>query len=121
MSRNPSVIIVEDEFLISNYLASLCNQMSIDVLGSAAHADEAIAMILDLKPNYVLMDVRLQGKRDGVDIANRVHESLPHIRIIYVTGSSEPPTIDRINTDNPFRILIKPINPDELRSAFEAR
>lgn len=64
------------------------------------------------------MDVRLGGKRDGVDVAMAIHTINPDIKIVFVTGSSEPPTIDRINMDHPHRILIKPISPGDLADAL---
>ncbi|MBB4657816.1 response regulator [Parvularcula dongshanensis] len=118
MSEAKTVVIVEDEFLIANYLDGLCKQMSVEVLGLAAKADEALSLISETKPQYILMDVRLQGRRDGVDVSNAVHAERPETRIVFITGSNEPPTLDRINTDDPFRVLIKPINPSELREAF---
>ena len=39
-------------------------------------------------------------------------------RIIFITGSNEPPTIQRIESVTPHRVLIKPIDPEALRSAL---
>ncbi|MBB36374.1 MAG: response regulator [Hirschia sp.] len=118
MDETKTVVIVEDEFLIANYLEGLCEDMGVKVLGLASKAGQAIELLERTDPEYVLMDVRLQGKRDGVDIALKVHARRPETKIIFITGSSEPPTIDRINTDHPYRVLIKPINPGDLREAF---
>ncbi len=113
-----TVIIVEDEFLISDYLCDVCKDFGAEVVGVAYNADEAHSIIIDSKPDFVLMDVRLKGDVDGVDVAKSVYEKMPEVKIIFITGSNEPSTIERINTDHPYRILIKPINPLELREAI---
>ena len=112
------VVIVEDDFLVTEYLRHVCEAAGAPVVGSAMDADAALALIDALKPDFVLMDVRLPGARDGVDVALAVYERHPRVRVIFITGSNEPLTIRRINTDHPFRILIKPINPEDLSEAL---
>jgi AmiR/NasT family two-component response regulator len=65
------------------------------------------------------MDVRLDGPKDGVDAAIEICKTL-NPRIIYVTGSSEPSTIAKINQDSPAAIIIKPIDAATLGRALEA-
>lgn len=111
-------VIVEDEYLISADLARLCNKFGVEVLGDAASVEEAYDILGTTEPDYVLMDVRLGGKRDGVDVAEWMHARRPDTRIIYVTGSNEPPIMERIRADHPHRVLIKPVAPKSLREAF---
>ena len=118
MSEKKTVAIVEDDFLIAEYLRMTCVELGAEVVGMASKPDEAIEMIERLTPAYVLMDVRLGGKRDGVDVAIKSHRSYPDMKIIFITGSNEPPTIDRINSDDPHEILIKPINQGDLAKAL---
>lgn len=119
MADSKTVVIVEDEFLIAQDLKGLCEQLGVQVLGVESKAGPALKTLEETQPDYVLMDVRLQGKRDGVDIANDIHAKRPDVKIIFITGSNEPPPIERIKSDNPYRILIKPISPNELREAFD--
>ena len=113
------VLIVEDQFLISEYLRLLIEEFGLQVCGIAKSADQAVAMAKAERPDIILMDMRLEGDRDGVDAAKEIEASIDTL-FIYVTGSSEPSTIRRINEDSPFRILIKPIDPAELQTALIA-
>lgn len=115
-----TVVIVEDDFLIAEDLKAMCEEFGATVLGMASTAETAFPEIEAHRPRYVLMDVRLGGKRDGVDIAQRVNDAWPETRLIFITGSNEPPTIERIKEDHPFRILIKLISPDQLKEALTA-
>jgi CheY-like chemotaxis protein len=64
------------------------------------------------------MDVRLKGTEDGVDAAIEIHQR-QQTPIIFITGSREQETIDRIHRDHPSGLLIKPILPKQLRTAVE--
>jgi DNA-binding NarL/FixJ family response regulator len=113
------VLIVEDQFLISEYLRIWIEAFGLDVCGVAKTADQAVKLALAERPDIILMDMRLEGDRDGVDAAREIAKTVD-TRFIYVTGSSEPSAISRINQDHPFRILIKPIDPAALQSAIIA-
>jgi AmiR/NasT family two-component response regulator len=63
------------------------------------------------------MDMRLWGKRDGVDAAIAIHNTVGS-KVIFITGSREPATIERINQDHPFALLFKPVSSRQLRSAI---
>jgi CheY-like chemotaxis protein len=106
--------------MIQLYLESLCEEMGVTVLGLAASATEAEQIVSDKKPEYVLMDVRLFGARDGIDAAIQIKQELPDTKIIFITGSNEPPTLLRIEDQNPHRVLIKPIDPIQLQAALGA-
>jgi DNA-binding NarL/FixJ family response regulator len=118
MAELKRAVIVEDELLIAGYLTDLCELFDVDVVGTADNGEDAIQTILDTRPDYVLMDVRLAGSMDGVEVAKTVYSEHSEIKIVYITGSNEPPTIARINSDHPYQILIKPILPDDLRRAL---
>ncbi len=111
------VLIVEDQFLASEYLRIWTETYGFEVCGVATTADEAIELAMRLKPSHVLMDVRLDGDKDGVDAALAIHPAID-TRIIYCTGSSEPSTLDRINADHPFAILYKPVDAKLLGEAL---
>ena len=104
---NKRVLIVEDEFFIAETLVTLVEDMACEVCGVATTADEAVSLALQHDPAVVLMDVRLVGNRDGVDAGKAIFGRRA-AKIIYVTGSQEPATIERIMTDHPFAIIFKP-------------
>ena len=115
-----SAVIVEDNLMMREYLAMVCAQCDVAVTGSAVSAGEAETVLRAQRPDFVLMDVRLEGARTGIDVAMAVHDEMPAMRTIYVTGSNEPSVRAAIEADHPHRVLIKPISPDDLRAAFDA-
>jgi two-component system, response regulator PdtaR len=111
------VLIVEDQFLASEFLRIWTEAYGFEVCGVATTSDTAIELAKQHSPTHVLMDVRLDGAKDGVDAAMAIQAEMD-ARIIYCTGSSEPATVSRINTDHPFAILFKPIDPQMLGEAL---
>jgi len=111
------ILIVDDQFFIVEYLRVWVETYGFEVCGVAKTAASAVEQALLQKPDVILMDVRLDGDRDGIDAALEICKSLK-TRVVYITGSSESPTMARINEDHPFAVLIKPIDPAELRSVL---
>ncbi len=118
-SFNKSVLIVEDEFLIAETLEAYVEDLGVPVCGRAATADEAVALAVEHRPAVILMDVRLIGRKDGVDAALEVYERVGS-RVIFITGSREPATMERINLDHPYAVLFKPVTGNQLRTTVSA-
>jgi len=113
------VLIVDDEFLIAMGLSMQVEDMGREVCGTAASAEEAIELAQKYRPSIVLMDMRLQGDKDGVDAAVAIRATVGS-KIIFITGSREPATLARIQMDHPAAVLFKPISDRQLRLAIEA-
>jgi DNA-binding NarL/FixJ family response regulator len=116
---NRSVLVVDDEAIIAHLWSVYMDMMGIEVCGFAATADEAIALAEQHRPAIVLMDMRLRGKKDGVDAALAIHGSVGS-KVIFITGSQEPQTLERIGLDHPTAVLIKPVDEHLLRSTVSA-
>jgi len=111
-----SVLIVEDEYLISLGLTAQIEDMGLKVCATADSADAAVMQAETHRPAIILMDVRLRGERDGVDAAQAIFHTVGS-KIIFITGSREQRTIDRIDQDHPFAVLFKPISDKQLHAA----
>ena len=116
---NGGVLIVDDEFLIAHALSMQVEDMGLKICGLAETAEEAIRKAERHRPTLVLMDMRLQGDKDGVDAALAIHERVGSA-MIFITGSREPTTMARIQTDHPKAVLFKPVSDEELRTAIES-
>lgn len=116
---NKTVLIVEDEFLIAETLAAYIEDLGVPICGRATMADEAVALAVEHRPAVILMDVRLIGKKDGVDAALEVYDRVGS-RVIFITGSREPATMDRIQLDHPYAVLFKPMTGNQLQTTVSA-
>lgn len=111
------VLIVEDEFFIALDAQAQVESLGCTVVGIAVSADEAIAIVERETPDLVLMDIRLQGSRDGIEAAREIHTRFGS-RIIFVTANTDPQTRLRANSIQPFAFLEKPLTIMRLRAVL---
>ncbi len=118
MAAKGQVLIVDDQFLIVEFLRIWVETYGFEVCEIASTAEDAVAKALALKPDVVLMDVQLEGAGDGVDAAAAISAAID-TRIVFVTGGTNATTLARIQQSKPFATLIKPVDPEELGRVLE--
>jgi DNA-binding NarL/FixJ family response regulator len=109
-----SVLVVEDEFLVADYICSVLEDAGYPVVGTAANAAEALALIAASRPALALLDIRLAGGDDGVILAGALRSALPNLAVVFVTGSGDPETRQRAAAVTPSAFLQKPVSPETL-------
>jgi DNA-binding NarL/FixJ family response regulator len=79
------VLIADDQTLVRDGFRMILDaQEDIEVVGEAADGIEAVAMARELRPQVVLMDVRMPN-RDGLDATRELLRELPHIHVLILT------------------------------------
>jgi CheY-like chemotaxis protein len=111
------VLVVEDDALIAMDLSVSVSQLGGDVVDVVATARDALRLASELRPDVVLMDVRLRGEPDGVEAAQVIHARGP-TPIIFVTGNSDQETLRRMAALGVAQIILKPVLISELRDAI---
>ena len=85
--------------------------------GPVATGRAAVESALALRPEVILMDVTLRGPMNGIQAeAVRAQYDCP---VIYLTGSSDRVRADTANLTEPFGLVIKPIDEEELHRAIK--
>jgi two-component system cell cycle sensor histidine kinase/response regulator CckA len=108
------ILIVEDEAIIARDLSQMLKKLGHTILDAVMTGEEAIAKAANLRPDLVLMDIRLPGKTDGVAAAIRIREE-QEIPIMFLTGNTDEATLERAKAAAPLGYLPKPISERELR------
>lgn len=122
VSGSPSqarVLIVEDEWLVSTDMETTLQKQGYQVVGIAASADEAVRMAEAHRPDIVLMDIRLNGRRDGVDAAIEINRRWG-LRCLFVSAYTDQKMMARGKAANPFGWLSKPFSARQLVDALKA-
>lgn len=81
------ILVVEDDQIIQLDLRRHLKQLDYDVIGTASSGEEAVAKAAQLEPDVVLMDIRLEGRMDGMEAARQI-QSERHVPVIYLTAQS---------------------------------
>ena len=110
--------IVEDELVIARTIISTLDELGYAHCGPAINYTEAMEMLDDNKPDLLLLDIQLSGKKDGIDVAQKINE-LYQIPFIFLTANSDAETIDRAKKVKPHAYIVKPFTKEELFAAIE--
>jgi signal transduction histidine kinase len=113
MNENLNIFIVEDEAIIARDIANKLKNLGYNVAGHAMTGEEAIEKILSIRPDMVLMDIRLNGNLDGIDTAKKIYSQF-EVPIIYVTAYMDKNTLARAKITEPYGYIMKPFEERDL-------
>jgi two-component system, cell cycle response regulator len=113
-----TVLIVEDQAIVAKDIRQSLERLGYVVVGSADSARDALDAARLLRPDLVLMDIRLRGSEDGIAAATaiRAERAVP---VVFLTAHSDTETVQRAVDADPFGYVVKPFNEQELRCAIE--
>ena len=112
------VLVVEDEVVIALRLEQLLTNMGYNVIGLSYSGEDALEKVRSLRPEIILMDIILQGKLDGIAVAEIVKLEF-NIPVIFLTAFSEDNIIERSKKAEPFGYILKPFQDHEIKAAIE--
>ena len=110
--------IVEDELVIARTILSTLDELGYSHCGPAINYREAMELLEYNKPDLLLLDIQLSGKKDGIDVAQKINE-LYQVPFIFLTANSDAETIDRAKKVKPHAYIVKPFTKEELFVAIE--
>lgn len=110
--------VVEDELVIARTILNTLDELGYRHCGPAINFTEALEMLQQDKPDLLLLDIQLSGKKDGIDVAEKLNESRP-VPFIFLTANSDGETIERAKKVRPHAYIVKPFTKEELFAAIE--
>lgn len=111
-----SVLIIEDEPLISMQLEQIVVSLGLAISGTAATRAQATQSAVSRRPGLVLADIQLADGSSGLDAAADILARMPKVPVIFITAYPE-----RLLTGDrpePTYLLSKPFHEDAVRAAI---
>ncbi|MBD2776631.1 diguanylate cyclase domain-containing protein [Iningainema tapete] len=109
------ILIVEDERVAAWNIQAALERFGYQVVGNVASGEKAVGLAEILKPDLVLMDIRLPGEIDGIEAAKRIRNQF-YIPVVYLTAYADDQTLERAIATDPYGYLIKPFKRIELHT-----
>lgn len=119
MPPAPRLLIVEDEALIALDMETQLTRLGYTVLALVDTGLEAIRQATALRPDLMLMDIRLKGAMDGIETAAALHAAGLEIPVLFLTAYADDATLQRAGLTAPFGYLVKPFDARALRATIE--
>ena len=110
------VVVAEDETLIRMDIVETLMEHGFDVVGQAGDGEVAIQLATDLKPDIVVMDIKMPNM-DGLTAAEQMADQ--KVAIVLLTAFSQKELVDRANQAGAMAYVVKPFTPNDLMPAVE--
>jgi AmiR/NasT family two-component response regulator len=111
------VVVADDETIIRLDLKTLLEEMGHEVVGEAADGQKALDLARSLKPDVVIMDIKMPVM-DGLDAAKIIAEE-KIAPVVLLTAYSQKDLIERAKEAGVFGYLVKPFQESDIMPAIE--
>ena len=113
------VLLVDDDSLVRLYLTQLLVQYpDLEVVGEAASGDEAVSSVERLRPESVVMDIRMP-RMDGITAAREIKRKYPEVQILGLSEYAYGYHLDAMEKAGAAGIIQKSKAPEELYAALK--
>jgi two-component system, response regulator PdtaR len=111
------VLVAEDEALIRLDLVEMLREEGYQVVGEAADGERAVELAIELRPDLVIMDVKMP-KKDGIEAAS-VIAGKRVAPVVILTAFSQRDLVERARDAGAMAYLVKPFGKRDLVPAIE--
>ena len=110
------VVVAEDESLIRMDIVETLREHGFDVVGEAGDGEVAITLAADLKPDVVVMDIKMPNL-DGISAAKAI--TALQIPVVLLTAFAQRELFEQAAEAGAMAYVLKPFNPNDLLPAVE--
>lgn len=115
---NLRILIVDDERLIAAAVQEMLKFLGHSVADVAVSAEEALQKAASMRPDLVLMDIRLKGEMDGIEAATAIRAEYG-IPVVFLTAHADAAMRERAEATSPYGYIVKPFKVADIRAAIE--
>ncbi|HLP17664.1 MAG TPA: PAS domain S-box protein [Bacteroidota bacterium] len=112
------ILIVEDELIVAKGIESDLKSYGYMIDGIARSSTAALEAVAASHPDVILMDIKLSGQMDGIEVAEHVMRC-NDIPVIFISAYSDEATLQRAKEITPYGYLLKPFESKELYTTIE--
>ena len=115
---NITILVVEDEFIISEHLKVALLKLGYQVVGVVDTYNKALTFLDEKTPDIILLDIMIRGTKDGIELAGEIRKKY-NIPFIFLTSIADTDTVERAKEVRPDGYLVKPFNEKDLYTSIE--
>jgi CheY-like chemotaxis protein len=116
--RRASILIIEDDALVASSIQEVLEELGFTVAGIASSGLEALSLTSHGVPDLALVDIRLAGPMDGIELAGELLRRF-NVRSIFLSGAFDAETMARARRVDPLGFLAKPFRPSQVFNALQ--
>jgi len=112
------ILVAEDDGMVAEAICDRLTDSGVEVVARAETGAAAVEAALALRPDLILMDVRLKGGMDGIRASELINEKM-RVPVVYLTGDSDQKTLQRAKAASAYGYVLKPFHIRNLIVAIE--
>lgn len=117
MLKKLRIVLADDEAILRLDLREMLADAGHEIVGEAANGEEAVKLVRELKPDFIIMDVKMPIM-DGITAAKLIaQEQLAPVLLL--TAYSQQDIVDKASEAGVIAYLVKPIREEQLFPAME--
>lgn len=113
------LLIVDDHELVRSGLKTLLSDSGIDIVGEAANGPDAVRQARKLKPDVVLLDIRMNDG-DGLAALEEIHAQQPETRVVMLSTYDNPTYMARAHALGASDYVLKGASTDVMIATIKA-
>lgn len=117
MKSEFKILIVEDEVLIAEFLKDELTSLGYHRICLAHNRKQVFSKIEEFNPDLILLDIRMNNEREGIEIAEEINRSIK-IPFIFITAHSDKEIVQRALITKPVGYITKPFKKIDLYAAI---
>ena len=118
MNSTLKILIIEDDVLIAEFIKDILMSFNYPDIQLAHNKNNASMMLRDFLPDLVLLDIRMTGELDGVELANEINDKYK-IPFVFISAHSDKDIIAKAINTKPISYITKPIKESDIFAAIE--
>lgn len=112
------ILMVEDDPFIAYLHQTYLEKLGYELIDTTETFEATLEAFNNQKPDIILMDIRIEGKRDGIETALAIREK-SEVPIIFISGNSDKTSTDRIVGISNHHFMVKPITKEKLNHILD--
>lgn len=117
MSTSLKILIVEDEVLIAEHLTQIILKHFNFSIKQVHNVETAELFLNDFQPDLVLLDIRLDKKSEGIELAKVINNKFL-MPFLFITGFSDDITMQNAVETKPLSFITKPFKESDIKAAI---
>lgn len=118
MNQEVKILVVENETMIAEDIVLRLLELRYSITGCVSTVNQAIEILDKQKTDLVLIDINLDGNKDGIELAQYINKCI-QIPFIFLTSLANQSTLQQAKGVSPSAYLLKPFNDRQIQFSIE--
>ncbi|MCU0445921.1 MAG: response regulator [Microscillaceae bacterium] len=113
------ILAAEDDAIFANSLEMFIDRLDYELIKITDNSEELLRLAAATKPDIILLDIKIKGTIDGIEVARRLQQSPEAAPIIFITAFDDTEVFERAKLVNPVAYIVKPFVGTDLKRTIE--